>query len=74
MRVNGPSHCRHFDESSLTFFLLQYSSTAFLTIYLGALCMSASSRVGERTHQPENIAYASSSKVYVKTDAQKLHS
>jgi hypothetical protein len=30
--------------------------------------------VEERTLQPENIAYASSSKVDVKTDAQKLHS
>jgi len=30
----GPSHCRHFNESSLTFFLLQSGSAAFLTIYL----------------------------------------
>src|SRR5262249_43229996 len=34
MHVNGSSHCRHFDESLLTFFPLRYGSAPFLTTYL----------------------------------------
>jgi hypothetical protein len=38
----GPSHCRHFNESSLTFFLLQSGPAAFLNIYLSRRVVNVS--------------------------------